>query len=388
MSRIGSFSPVAECWRAGARRDVRSDRGRRLWAQAAIHPGARRWLAVLTVLVAGSLPAPTLAHTVGKGLATITLSGTTVQYSLLLQVSASPAQAPDAVDLGPADAPPDYDRVLAIVREQVQVAADGQPCVPAEGSITSPHQEGGTASVLLPFQCAAQPRTLTLRDRLFDRLGRDYVTIANIQWQGGSQQFVFQPAAPEARITIAEGSSARGAASFFLLGVEHILIGYDHLLFLLMLILRGGNLWSLLKIITAFTVAHSITLALAALNVVSLPEPLVEAVIALSIAYVAAENLFFKRTVSHRWAVSFLFGLVHGFGFSNVLRELGLPQEGLLWSLLSFNLGVEAGQAVAVLAAVPVLLWLRKTRFEPRTVAALSAVVLVVGLALFVERLL
>jgi hypothetical protein len=186
---------------------------------------------------------------------------------------------------------------------------------------------------------------------------------------------------------VAEGTSARGAGSFFLLGVEHILIGYDHLLFLLMLILRGGNLWSLLKIITAFTVAHSITLALAALSLVTLPERAVEAVIALSIAYVAAENLFFKQAASHRWAVSFLFGLVHGFGFSNVLRELGLPQEGLLWSLLSFNLGVEAGQAFAVLLAVPVLLWLRKTSFEPRAVAALSAVVLAVGLVLFVERL-
>jgi hypothetical protein len=82
-----------------------------------------------------------------------------------------------------------------------------------------------------------------------------------------------------------------------------------------------------------------------------------------------------------------VFGLMHGFGFSNVLRELGLPQEGLLWSLLSFNLGVEAGQAFAVLLAVPVLLWLRRTRFEPRTVVALSAIVLMVGLVLFVERL-
>jgi hypothetical protein len=85
--------------------------------------------------------------------------------------------------------------------------------------------------------------------------------------------------------------------------------------------------------------------------------------------------------------VSFLFGLVHGFGFSNVLRELGLPREGLLWSLLSFNLGVEAGQAFAVLLAVPLLLALRRTRFEPKTVAALSSLVLVVGLVLFLERL-
>ena len=138
---------------------------------------------------------------------------------------------------------------------------------------------------------------------------------------------------------MSSGEASRGIGSFFLLGIEHILTGYDHLLFLLALILRGGNLWSLFKIITAFTIAHSITLALAALNIVMLPERLVEATIALSIAYVAAENLFMRKAVSHRWAVSFLFGLVHGFGFSNVLRELGLPKEGLLWSLLNFNLG-------------------------------------------------
>jgi hypothetical protein len=142
----------------------------------------------------------------------------------------------------------------------------------------------------------------------------------------------------------------------------------------------------LFKIITAFTIAHSITLALAALNIVMLPERLVEATIALSIAYVAAENLFMRKAVSHRWAVSFLFGLVHGFGFSNVLRELGLPKEGLIWSLLNFNLGVETGQAVAVLIAVPILFWLRKFKWEPRAVVAMSVAVLAVGLVLFVER--
>ena len=347
--------------------------------------GLLRWVAALA---AGLVAAPVLAHTVSKGLATITLSESSVQYSLQLQVSAAPPQAPTAVDLGPGDAPPDYARLLAIVREQVQVAADGEPCRAAPGTITPPPQSGGLVSIVVPFACSAAPRVLTVADRLSDKLGRDYVTIANIQWPGGSQPFVFQATAPEAHVAVAEGTSARGAGSFFLLGVEHILIGYDHLLFLLMLILRGGNLWSLLRIITAFTVAHSITLALAALSLVALPERAVEAVIALSIAYVAAENLFFKHTVSHRWAVSFLFGLVHGFGFSNVLRELGLPQRSLVWSLLSFNLGVEAGQAVAVLLTVPVLLWLRKTRFEPRAVAAVSGVVLAIGFGLFVERLL
>jgi hydrogenase/urease accessory protein HupE len=220
-------------------------------------------------------------------------------------------------------------------------------------------------------------------------LGADYHTLAKIEWPGGIQQFAFQPDARETKITIATiGESSRGVGSFFPLGIEHILTGYDHLLFLLALILRGGNIWSLLKIITAFTLAHSITLALAALNIVTLPDRLVEATIALSIAYVAAENLFMRKAASHRWAVSFLFGLVHGFGFSTVLRELGLPREGLVWALLNFNLGVEAGQATAVLAAVPLLFWLRRFKWEPRAVMTASVVVLAVGLTLFVDRVL
>ena len=142
----------------------------------------------------------------------------------------------------------------------------------------------------------------------------------------------------------------------------------------------------MLKIITAFTIAHSITLALAALDVIVLPGALVESVIALSIAYVALENLLPRYAASRRWAVSFLFGLAHGFGFSSVLREIGLPKENLLLSLLNFNLGVEAGQLTVVLLVVPVLMRLKAKTWEPRMVAAISGVIFAVGLVLFVDR--
>ena len=202
-----------------------------------------------------------------------------------------------------------------------------------------------------------------------DALGARHHTLALILWSGGSQQFAFGDDARETEVTLSKTAELpTGAGSFFPLGVEHILIGYDHLLFLLMLILRGGDLIQLLKIITGFTVAHSITLALAALDVVAIPSIVVESVIALSIAYVAAENLFPKFAASRRWTVSFIFGLVHGFGFSSVLREIGLPKENLLLSLLNFNLGVEAGQAAIVLLLIPILLKLRLTRWEPRFV--------------------
>ena len=128
------------------------------------------------------------------------------------------------------------------------------------------------------------------------------------------------------------------------------------------------------------------TLALAVLDVVVLPDRLVEAVIALSIALVAAENLSPRPAVPRRWVVSFLFGLVHGFGFSSALRELGLPRQGLALSLLGFNLGVEVGQALIVGLALPALVMLRRTGWEPRMVTSSSFVILAIGLVLFVER--
>jgi hypothetical protein len=231
-------------------------------------------------------------------------------------------QLADAMHLGQPGAMPDYQPLLRGAEQRIKVSSNGRPCEPAPGSVTPPSAEGANVAIILYFACAQSPKELTIHDDLFDMLVSDYHTLAKIEWPGGMQQFAFQPEARETTITIATiGESSRGVGSFFLLGIEHILTGYDHLLFLLALILRGGNVWSLLKIITAFTLAHSITLALAVLNIVTLPEQLVEATIALSIAYVAAGNLFMRKAASHRWAVSTCWVLA-GFGFSNVLREL------------------------------------------------------------------
>jgi len=145
------------------------------------------------------------------------------------------------------------------------------------------------------------------------------------------------------------------AATYFMLGVEHILGGIDHLLFVLALMLLIRDRWMLLKTITAFTVAHSITLAGAALGYLSAPQPPVEAAIALSIVFLARE-LVLERTNSKDlawrspWIVAFAFGLLHGFGFAGALREIGLPPRDVPLALLSFNLGVEAGQVLFVVA--------------------------------------
>ena len=330
------------------------------------------------------LSSAALAHTAGTiGFATISTQANQVRYELVLGLPSIPEPLAATLHLGDPQGQADYAGLQSRVAQLVSVAIPEGECQPA--AAPAPGRKGDNLVVPLRFECPAEPGELILRDNLADLLGADYHTLANIGWQGGNAQFIFQPDKREARITLA-GRKAQGAASFFGMGMQHILVGYDHLLFLLALILRGGNLWSLLKIVTAFTVAHSITLGLAALNIIVLPSRVVEGAIALSIAYVAAENLFSKRPASHRWVVSFVFGLVHGIGFSSVLREIGLPKEGLLWTLLSFNLGVEAGQAIAVLAALPLLLYLRRTRFEPQVVTALSGLVLAAGIALFIQR--
>ena len=141
---------------------------------------------------------------------------------------------------------------------------------------------------------------------------------------------------------------------YLLAGVEHIAIGYDHIAFLVAVILWGRRLWPLVGVVTAFTIAHSVTLTLAVLDIVSPPTRLVEIAIALSIVYVAAEN-FFVRDLRRRWLVTFVFGLVHGFGFAGVLREYGIPRDALVPALAAFNIGVELGQIVIVVAALLVL---------------------------------
>lgn len=176
------------------------------------------------------------------------------------------------------------------------------------------------------------------------------------------------------------------AGRFISLGIRHILSGYDHMAFLLALIVIGLSVREVLKIITAFTIAHSITLLLAALQIVSLDSRFVEIVIALSICYVALENLF-RKEVNYRWLMTFGFGLIHGFGFASALQELIVGKPDLLVSVLSFNLGVEAGQLLIFLFLFPILHLLKnRVEFRRITVGA-SAAIFVMGFAWLVERL-
>lgn len=233
--------------------------------------------------------------------------------------------------------------------------------------------------VTLRYQCARRVDPLRVRyDLLLDQdpLHRALVTATG-------------PARPDRRV-LDRGhrelalsghlSAWDNAVDFFVLGIEHIFTGYDHVMFLLGLLLaagligtaRGGLLY-LLKVVTSFTVAHSVTLVCAALGWVSLGPRIVEPAIAATIAYVGIENLRLSEASLHRrWVLTFAFGLVHGFGFAYILREVGLPARGLVLSLLSFNLGVEVGQAALVVLLIPLVHLLARGRVTPRVVAVLT----------------
>ena len=327
------------------------------------------------------------AHTTSTGLATLNVSGSTVSYRLILvpgELSPEPARLlASAADGDPAAA----ERVAAELTRRIIVRSGEVRCRPGRAQIQGSRLGDGRVTLELTLECPAPPARLKIHDEWFELFGEHYRTIARIEVPGaGAREAVFLPDAPETTIEIGREAAAQGAG-FFRLGVEHILTGYDHLLFLLALLLRGGRLLSLLKIITAFTVAHSITLALAVLGVVTIPGRVVEPAIAASIVWVALENLLRRDAPSQRWLVSFVFGLVHGFGFASAIEPLGLPPARLALALVGFNLGVEAGQALVVVLLLPLLLWMRGKPWEPRVVRVASLGVAAVGLAWLVARL-
>jgi len=215
-------------------------------------------------------------------------------------------------------------------------------------------------------------------------------TFVNL-YQAGKldRQWIFSHGAPERTYYFGTPAGAVEVMKTFIpAGVGHILSGPDHLLFLVGLLLLGGGWKTLVKIVTAFTLGHSLTLSLASLGVLSPPAALIEPAIALSIVVVGVDNLIRGEGRDLRPWAALAFGLVHGFGFANVLREFGLPREALAWSLFSFNLGVELGQlaVVAVVASLLELVRRRNQMLGRRVAVAGSAVVIAAGAFWFVER--
>jgi len=279
--------------------------------------------------------------------------------------------------------------IAALVRDRLQLEADGRSLVATEWTQAEPLAERQSVRIRARYTAVQSPGLIAVTTRMFpyDPVHQTFVNI----YEGDnltSQAILDQG---RARFEYFAGTRQGAAAvvrKFIPAGVHHILIGPDHLLFLVGLLLLGGTLRQLLLVVSAFTVAHSITLSLAALNIVSPPARLIEPAIALSIVYVGADNLMVRGGRDMRAWIAFAFGFIHGFGFASVLREMDLPRRALGWSLFSFNVGVEIGQLLIVLAVTSALALLRaRSEWAGRQLAfAGSLVVIVAGTFWFIQR--
>jgi hypothetical protein len=344
-------------------------------------------LALLLALLA--VPGRAHAHQTSVVYLDVTVDGRAVDLSA--RITAEDLGEP--LDLSPlltptrAQARTRAERAARYVAERITVHNGDSLCTASPGTPSLQERDDTFAlSVPVRYECGRQIDALRLRYELFFDLDPQHQGLARVHAFGSSREAVLRGSERELQV---QGTPSRRAqfAEFFVLGVEHIFTGYDHIAFLFGLLViagarglrRGGR--ETLTIVTAFTLAHSLTLLAAALGWIRLPSRLVESAIALSILYVALENL---RTAAprHRWGLTFAFGLVHGFGFAGVLAELGLPARGLALSLVGFNLGVEAGQLLVVAAAFPVLLTWHRSRWRSTDLLVLGALPLLLVLVL------
>ena len=272
--------------------------------------------------------------------------------------------------------------VLTYVGDHVAVFAGEQRCAPGPGT-TRPADTH--VLVTVAWTCPSDGE-LRYRATLFQDVDPAARHLAIITTESGERELALDSRAPEVALSGAGSSVLQVVGRFVQAGIEHIFLGYDHIAFLAAIVLWAQHLWPVIKIVTAFTIAHSITLSLAALQVVVIPSAIVEPAIAATIMFVAAEN-FFSRNVDRRWRVTFAFGLIHGFGFAGALREIALPRSAVPAALVSFNLGVEAGQLAVLAVLLPLLFLLRgRTWFEPLGVRLVSGAVAVAGGIWFVAR--
>ncbi len=289
---------------------------------------------------------------------------------------------------------------------RLQLSADGQICpTRAVEHLVDEHSDGGYAVLRFTATCpdiAGAIHTLSVNYRLFFDLDPQHRGLLKIEHAGETRSVIFSAGTPLQRIELTAPSGLRQFVDYTAHGVWHIWIGFDHLLFLISLLLPAvllrvdrewagaerfrDALWEVLKVVTAFTVAHSITLSLAALGVVQLPSRWVESAIAASVIVAALNNLLVIAGPS-RWLFAFAFGLIHGFGFASVLADLGLPRESLLLALVAFNVGVELGQLTVVAVFLPLAWSLRRQWIYRRGVlAGGSLLVIAIASVWLVER--
>ncbi|HEY8161469.1 MAG TPA: HupE/UreJ family protein [Methylocystis sp.] len=360
--------------------------------------GFRRRLAALLLLCVGSslgFAAPALAHTPDISTGKIAPQAERV-YAVdvgflatdLERMFQDTMDERAGVDLSPPGAL--EEEIGKFVARRVAMRDEtGRACMAKVQKAGEDPTNQDSALIVMRFDCAgASGKVFYDASKLLAAQGSRGKHLVTLLGENAGETMLY-PQNPPLDLSKPMETTAQLMKKFFEAGVEHILTGYDHLCFLFALILWAHRVWPVVKIVTAFTISHSITLSLAALNIFTLPSSLTEALIAASIIFVAAEN-FWSRDVETRWRNTFLFGFIHGFGFASALTEMGVPQGGVVPALAAFNIGVEAGQIAIVMAVLPILFYIdRHTRGKrhDKLVYALSGLIALAGAFWLLQRI-
>jgi hypothetical protein len=356
--------------------------------------GVLVWIAMTAALLGVAS-----AHTLSDGYVELAADGATVRG----RVDLAARDLHDALGLDDGDGRLRWSEVTAhdaairaYVTERIRLSTAAGPCpLTTTGALTALDRADGThVAISISARCAGAVEPLTVDYRALFDVDATHRGLLRLDGAHGTAAAIARSAGT---VTL-DGGAGVSVLGFVREGVWHIWIGLDHILFLIALLLPAvyRRAWvpaddfrtvlrDVLEIVTAFTLAHSITLVISTVGWLRLPPRFIETAIAVSVALAAANNLV--RVVDARWAVAFALGLVHGFGFSNVLADLGLPGEGLVAALLGFNLGVEIGQAAIVLAFLPLAYALRRTAAYRVALVTGSAATCVLAMHWSLDRL-
>ncbi len=343
------------------------------------------------------------AHPPGLSSADITLKADSLEAKITFSIQDIEAFVPmdsdqdaEVTDLERDAAKP---AVAKLISEQFKITLDGGEIKPSSSGQVAFDDKNNTTVTL---QFAASPTTtIAIESSFLTKFPGDHKQYLSIKDTTGREigKKMLTPNAQTLIVNLAndktdipsEAQPTSTFGDFLKLGIEHILTGYDHLLFLFSLLVITRNFWPALKIITFFTLAHSITLALAGMSIANAPSSVVEPLIAATIVYVGLENIIRKDkvTTNQRCMLTFFFGLIHGFGFAGVLQEMNISsiETGILVPLFSFNLGVELGQIAVASIVLPLIWWLhKKERIERFMVPVGSFLTCMAGGYWLIER--
>ncbi|MFP3126790.1 HupE/UreJ family protein [Ectobacillus funiculus] len=345
----------------------------------------KQWIPILLILLTFHyfFSSSASAHTSNsEGFSTIEVKGKTLQYELKL----------DLTELGHAmnkeisqQQSINSDVLQKYLNSHIKLYADG---VLIEGIVkktdveTIKDRQFGVIN--LTYEMDHAPGRLVLNYNIFlDDSDPSHANFVTVKMNGKQQEKILSYEARE--LEIGEIGFLQNVKQFLLLGLKHIFTGYDHILFVISLLFGAKTIRHIFSLVTAFTIAHSITLALATLQIVQLPSKLIESAIALSIIYVALINIFDQNSKHQPW-IAFCFGLIHGFGFAGILSEMRLDESHMVTSLLSFNIGIEIGQLLIVSLVFPLIRLIKKTRPANWLIPGTSVGILAFGLLWFFQR--